>query len=161
MGDQYTGEAPTSADEKGRIMVPQNLRAIMDVHDHDTWCATRGFENYIFLFHKNAWDKFLSDNAAAFSGLDSRRSMLRRMFVGGMEKLKRDAQGRLSIPQHLRDYAGIEREAVLIGCGDHLELWNKGAWKKYQEHHMQAYGNLADELLGNGASIVTTGASGS
>lgn len=161
MSDQYAGEAPTTADEKGRIMVSQYFRSIMDVNDHDVWCATRGFENYVLLFHKTAWEKFLVDHASVFSGLDSRRSMLRRMFVGGMEKLKRDGQGRLSIPQHLREYAGIEREAVLIGCGDHLELWSKASWKAYQERHMQAYGNLADELLGNGAPTAATGASGS
>ncbi len=149
----YYGEVPTAVDEKGRIMVPQGFRAVMDVNDHDTWCLTRGFENYIFLFHKNAWEKFLADNVAVFSGLDSKRSMLRRLFVGGMEKLKRDGQGRLAIPSHLREYAGIDREAVLIGVGDHLELWSKSGWRQYQERQSEAYRTLADELLaGNGAA---------
>jgi MraZ protein len=149
----YFGEVYTAVDDKGRIMVPQGFRAVMDVHDHETWCVTRGFENHLFLFHKASWDKFLVDHARAFQGLDSKRSMLRRMFIGGMEKLKRDGQGRLAVPLHLREYAGIDREAVLIGVGDHLELWGKNGWRQYQERQSEAYKTLADELFGdNGAA---------
>lgn len=157
----YFGEVQTAVDEKGRIMVPQQFRAVMDVHDHETWCVTRGFENYLFLFHKASWEKFLVDNAKVFQGLDSKRSMLRRLFVGGMEKLKRDGQGRLAIPQHLREYAGIDREAVLIGVGDHLELWSKGGWRSYQENQSSAFKNLADELFAdNSAAAAITGVCG-
>jgi MraZ protein len=157
----YYGEVQTAVDDKGRIMVPQQFRAVMDVFDHETWCVTRGFENYLFLFHKKSWEQFLADNAKVFQGLDTKRSMLRRMFVGGMEKLKRDGQGRLAIPAHLREYVGIDREAVLIGVGDHLELWSKSGWLAYQERQSEAYKNLADELFADSsAAAAITGVCG-
>lgn len=143
----YFGEVHTAVDEKGRIMVPQAFRTIMDDNEHQIWCLTRGFENYIFLFHRKAWDAFLLEHKSVFSGLDSRRSMMRRLFVGGMERVRRDGQGRVAIPQHLRDYAGIDREAVLIGVGEHLELWSKDGWRQYQERQSEQYRTLADELL--------------
>jgi len=153
----YFGEVHTAVDDKGRIVVPQQFRTVMDVNDHDTWCLTRGFENYIFLFHKTSWEKLLAEKKDLLSGLDSRSSAFRRLFVGGMEKLKRDSQGRLAIPQHLRDYAGVERDAVLIGVGDHLELWSKTGWRQYQERQAENYRALADELFGASSAAGTLG----
>ena len=67
----YYGESQTAIDDKGRITVPQQFRQVMEVHDHDTWFMTRGFDGAIFLFHKEQWEK-LKDLGSGHSPLDPR-----------------------------------------------------------------------------------------
>lgn len=150
----YFGESSTSLDDKGRMNLPVQFRTVMDAHDHDTWYMTRGFDGAIFLFEKEQWAKLL-DSAKGFSPLDPRMLDFRRFFLGSVAKVKRDGQGRLPVPVHLREYAGIDREAVLIGVDDHLELWGKENWRTFQTRQAEQYKAMAAELFGrknNGAA---------
>ncbi len=143
----YYGEAHTSVDDKGRVNVPVHFRAIMELHDHDIWFMTRGFDGAIFVFHKEQWQALLANGASA-APLDPRMLDFRRLFLGSVAKVKRDRQGRLAVPAHLREYAGIDREAVLLGIEDHLELWSKDGWRAFQERQANEYKAMAAELFG-------------
>jgi MraZ protein len=72
----------------------------------------------------------------------------RRLFLGSVAKVKLDRQGRLAVPAHLREYAGIDREAVLLGVEDHLELWSKEVWRDFQKRQAADYKAMAAELFG-------------
>jgi len=126
----YYGEAHTAVDEKGRLNVPQQFREIMNVNDHDVWYLTRGFDNAVFMFEKARWAEVL-ETIESKQKLYPNMLDFRRFFLGSSAKVKRDAQGRLLIPAHLREYAGIDREAVLLGVEDHLELWGKDNWRAF------------------------------
>lgn len=153
----YYGESPTSADDKGRISVPVQFRSVMETLDHDVWYITRGFDGALFLFHKQQWEALLSQGKE-FSSLDPRMLDFRRLFLGSVAKVKRDGQGRLAVPAHLREYAGIEREAVMIGVEDHLELWSRNGWRTFQERQAEQYKAMAAELFGKpGAVAAETG----
>ena len=147
----YFGESQTSVDDKGRIAVPMHFRAIMEVHDHDVWYMTRGFDGAVFLFHRDKWNE-LSKPVEGFASLDPEMLDFRRLFIGSVAKAKRDRQGRLAIPTHLREYAGIDREAVLIGVDDHLELWSRAGWRAFQERQAEQYKAMAARLFGKPAS---------
>lgn len=152
----YYGEAQTAIDEKGRITVPLLFRQVMEVHDHDTWYMTRGFDGAIFLFHSAQWEK-LKNLGNGHNPLDPRMLDFRRMFLGSAAKTKRDKVGRLAVPALLREYAGLQKEAVLIGVEDHLELWSKERWCAFQQQQMASYKAMAAELFastraGNGAT---------
>jgi len=152
----YYGESQTAIDEKGRITVPVQFRQLMDALDHDTWFMTRGFDGAIFLFHREQWDK-LKDFGKGHNALDPRMLDFRRMFLGSAAKTKRDKAGRLAVPALLREYAGLEKEAVLIGVEDHLELWSKERWLAFQQKQMESYKEMAAELFastraGNGTT---------
>jgi len=146
----YYGECQVSVDEKGRVAVPVHFRAVMEVHDHDVWYMTRGFDKSVFLFHKEQWEKLQVQNQGA-SPLDPHLLDFRRLFLGSVSKVKRDAQGRLGVAAHLRVFAGIEREAVLLGVEDHLELWSVTGWLAFQERQAENYKAMAAELFGNKA----------
>ena len=151
----YIGETHTLLDDKGRLSVPMHFRAIMKVHDHDTWFLTRGFDRAIFLFQKAEWLSLLAQQDGA-PLLDPELLDFRRMFIGGAAKVKRDRQSRLMIPNHLREYAGITKEAVLIGLADHLELWSKAGWEAFQQAQVEAYKKQAGELFGSRRSAPAT-----
>lgn len=144
----YYGEAQTAIDDKGRITVPVQFRQVMEVHDHDTWYMTRGFDGAIFLFHSLQWEK-LKDLGSGYNPLDPRMLDFRRMLLGSAAKTKRDKAGRLAVPALLREFAGIEKEAVLIGVEDHLELWSKERWCAFQQRQMENYKAMAAELFGS------------
>lgn len=145
----YYGESNASVDDKGRLNVPVQFRSIMDVLDHDTWFLTRGFDGAVFVFHKEAWDKLLTQTGGGAT-LDPRTLDFRRMFLGSVAKVKRDRQGRLALPGHLREHAGIDREAVLVGVEDHLEIWSKEGWRAFQSRQAERYKDMAAELFGKG-----------
>ena len=144
----YFGETHTALDDKGRLAVPVQFRRIMQAMDHDTWFITRGYDNALFLYHKERWDRLLKHEVPGAT-LDPRIMDFRRFFLGGAAKAKLDRQGRLLIPQYLRDYAGIEREGVLHGVEDHLELWSNTGWRTFHERRMPDYKEMAAELFGN------------
>ena len=147
----YFGETHSALDDKGRLAVPVQFRRIMNVLDHDTWFITRGYDNSLFLFPKERWDKLLKEEIPGAS-LDPRIMDFRRFFIGGAAKAKLDRQGRLLIPLYLREYAGIEREGVLHGLEDHIQLWSNTGWRAFSERRMPDYKEMAAALFGNNRS---------
>ncbi len=143
----YYGEAHTALDDKGRLAVPVQVRHVMEALDHDTWFITRGYDNALFLYHKAQWDALLRHQIPGAT-LDPRILDFRRFFLGGAAKAKLDRQGRLLVPQHLRDYAGLDREGVLLGLEDHLELWSETNWRAFHERQLPDYKGMAADLFG-------------
>lgn len=143
----YFGEAHTVLDNKGRVTVSRRFRETMEVLGHALWYMTRGYDGSIFVFPKEEWDKIRAQ-ASKHSSMDARAIDFRRMFFGSVAEVRPDRQGRLNVPPHLRQHAGLEKEAVLIGCDDHLELWSGDGWRKYQEGMEAAYKEMGSELFG-------------
>ncbi len=142
----YFGEYSTSLDEKGRIIMPRRFRETMNVLGHAVWYMTRGFDRSIFLFHHEEWQKIRAQ-AAKYSSMNAKALDFRRMFFGSVAEAKPDAQGRMHIPTHLREFAGLEKEAVLLGVDDHLEIWSKEHWRAFQEQNEAAYKDMATQLF--------------
>lgn len=143
----YLGNYPSAIDDKGRIMFPVGLRNIMDAKDDDTWYFTIGYDGAIFMFSSRQWDGVVAQVSGG-AMLDPEMMDFRRMLLGSAGKSKRDGQGRIVIPQHLREYAELTTEAVLIGAGDHLELWSKAGWQAFQQRQMNDYKAMAARLFG-------------
>lgn len=142
----YYGETQTALDDKGRLNVPIQHRQVMDTMDHDTWFLTRGFDGAIFLFEKEKWQS-LANSGQEFAPLDPQMLDFRRLFLGSVAKVKRDKSGRLAIPAYLREFAGIDKDAVLLGVEDHLELWSKDNWVAFQRRQMDQYKAMAADLF--------------
>jgi MraZ protein len=142
----YFGESTSKIDDKGRITVPRRIRDTMDVLGHAIWYMTRGFDGAVFLFPKEEWDK-IRQQARQFSSMDAKVLDFRRLFFSSVAEAKPDAQGRMAVPPHLREHAGIEKEAVLIGVDDHLELWSKEGWRAFVERREQEYKQMAAPIF--------------
>jgi MraZ protein len=142
----YYGEQQTVLDDKGRITVSRKFRETMSVLGHVLWYMTRGYDGAIFVFPKEEWDK-IREQASSHSTMDAQAIDFRRMFFGSVAEVQPDRQGRLMVPSHLREYAGLGKEAALIGVGDHLELWSKDRWRAYQDSKEQEYKSMASELF--------------
>ena len=159
----YFGEAQTVLDDKGRITVSRRFRDTMNVLGHAVWYMTRGYDGSIFIFPKEVWDSIRAQ-ASSHATMDAQAVDFRRMFYGSVAEVKPDNQGRFSVPSHLREYAGLDKEAVLLGVDDHLELWSREGWRAFQEGKQPEYKEMASQLFvpqgevsgaGGGSSAVT------
>lgn len=142
----YYGEAQTTLDEKGRITISRKFREVMSVYGHVLWYMTRGYDGSIFIFPKEEWDKIRSQ-ASGHASLDAHAIDVRRMMFGSVAEAQLDRQGRLSIPTHLREYAGLDKDVALVGVGEHLELWSLDRWRAFQQAREDEYKAMASGLF--------------
>lgn len=142
----YLGEYSTTLDDKGRITVPRHIRVTMEANGDYVWYLTRGFDNCVFLYNQEEWKK-LREQMNKYSSMNVKALKLKRILFGGVAEARPDGQGRMSVPSHLRDYAGIDKDAVLIGLDDHLELWSRERWHAFQETMDSEYKELAAMLF--------------
>ncbi len=142
----YIGTAETVLDAKHRITVPRRVRETMEVLGHALWYMARGFDHSIFLFPRDEWNK-IRDQVKQYSSMDTRALDFRRLFFASVTEVRPDRQGRMPVPPHLRAYARLDRDAVLIGVDDHLELWSRDAWRAFQEQQEPEFKAMAAQLF--------------
>jgi MraZ protein len=142
----YFGEAQSAIDDKGRIVVPSLFRKKMDANHHLVWYLTRGYDKSIFMFHQEPWNK-ICEQVSKFSAMHARALDFRRLFFGSVAEVRPDNQWRIAVPQHLREHAGLQKEAVVIGVDDHLEMWERQAWNAYQDDREAEYKQTASSLF--------------
>jgi len=147
----YYGSHPTVLDEKGRITVPKRLHELMERSDHITWYMTRGYKGCLYLYNLPEWEKLVS-RVEALDPLDPKAHDFLRLVYGCAMDVKVDRQGRMPVPAPLRGFAGLDRDVVLVGMRNHLELWRKDAWDAYQEAKGAEFEEMAAELLLRGAA---------
>ncbi|MBI1313758.1 division/cell wall cluster transcriptional repressor MraZ [bacterium] len=139
-----TGTWPRSLDEKGRLAVPSRLRADLGGDDLKALFIAPWTDMSLAIFTPTAFDALsarMSDKSAA--KLDVRSYM--RLFYGQAEKLDLDAQGRLRIPERLKALAELQREVVLLGVSDHLELWDRTRWDEYVAKLSPQFDEIAEQ----------------
>ncbi|MCQ2557647.1 MAG: division/cell wall cluster transcriptional repressor MraZ [Oscillospiraceae bacterium] len=117
-----TGEYRHTVDNKGRIFIPARLRETLG----DIFYITISADGCLTIYNNENWSKFCSkvDELSYYN----QRKM--RAFFAYAAKCEMDLQGRVLLPQNLRDYAGIQKDVIIIGCGNHAEIWETGAWER-------------------------------
>ncbi|APV44965.1 transcriptional regulator MraZ [Dehalogenimonas formicexedens] len=119
----FFGEFHYKLDEKGRLPVPPHFRAPLQ----EGIVLAPGLDGCIDAYSNKEWEVFSSGIAAASTSPSKLRKLKRTMF-GQAFPASIDGQGRISLPEPLRFYAGIKTDAVVVGVSDHLEIWSKSAW---------------------------------
>ena len=142
----YYGEYQTTLDEKGRITVPSRFRELMKVLNHHVWYMARGFDGAVALYNQEEWSK-LSGEFKGLAVMDVRALDFRRLFFGSVAEVQWDQQGRMAVPAHLRAHGGLEREVVVLGLGDHLELWGRARWDAFLGDKGQQFKEMASALF--------------
>ena len=132
------GEYEHSLDAKGRLIMPAKLRSDMG----DRFIVTKGLDGCLFAFSQKEWLNFETKlKELPLSDKNARNFV--RFFLAGATECETDKQGRFLIPNNLRKAASLEKEAVVIGVGTRLEIWNKATWEKCDDDIS------ADEIAAN------------
>ena len=122
------GEYEHTIDAKGRLSMPSKLRRDMG----EAFIVTKGLDGCLFAFSQDEWKNFETKlKALPLSDKNARNFV--RFFLAGATECELDKQGRFLIPSNLRETAKLEKEAVIIGVGTRLEIWNKEVWVSKDE----------------------------
>jgi MraZ protein len=141
----FMGEFHHTVDDKGRLFVPQALRSGLG----DGFVVTRGLDKALFLFPAAAWQQLAARMRELPLGRADARSVARFLFSGA-QVADMDGKGRLLLMPHLRQHAGIDREAVWIGVGERVELWSAEAWAGYALTARDDFERMAEALVDAG-----------
>ncbi len=137
----FLGEVRHVLDEKGRIVIPSRFRPALK----DGLCITRGFDNALFVFPMEEWIKIDAKLRTSRMADKELRKFMRFWYSGAVQD-GLDSQGRLLIPRNLREYAMIDREIVIIGVSNRLEIWSGDLWDKYSGDSKEFYRTLGEAL---------------
>ena len=122
------GEYEHTIDAKGRISMPAKLRKDMG----ETFIVTKGLDGCLFAFSQEEWMNFETKlKALPLSDKNARNFV--RFFLAGATECEIDKQGRFLIPNNLRQAANLEKEAIIIGVGTRLEIWDRATWTSKDE----------------------------
>lgn len=139
----FFGEYSHNIDEKGRLSIPAKLRSQLK----GGAVVTKGLDNCLFLYPKKEWQSLASKMAARPLNKANERALARHFLAGAME-VDFDSQGRINLPEYLRDFAGLRKKAVVAGVYDRLEIWNETAWNNYKMANEKETNNIAEALEG-------------
>ena len=137
----FIGEFHHTLDDKGRLAIPVKFRADLA----QGAVVTRGLDRSLFLYPRQAWDKLAAKIAALPLGQSDTRAFARLMLAGAMDA-EVDKSGRVTIPEYLRTYAGLNKDVVVTGLYDRLEIWDEKAWTEYSSRTENAGNDIAERL---------------
>mgnify|MGYP000268179946 CR=1 FL=1 len=128
----FRGATSLNLDAKGRLAVPSKHRDALLAQCAGHLVLTAHPHRCLLLYPQPAWEP-IQAKMMALSSFDKQSSKLQRMLVGFAEDIELDTAGRLLVSPVLREFAGLEKQAMLVGQGSHFELWNLDAWRAQLE----------------------------
>jgi len=131
----FRGATSLNLDVKGRLAVPSKHRDALQAQCAGNLVLTAHPHGCLLLYPQPAWEP-IQAKMMALSSFDKQSSALQRLLVGYAEDITLDSAGRLLVSPSLREFAGVEKQAMLVGQGSHFELWNMDAWRTQLERVM-------------------------
>ena len=119
------GEYHHTIDEKGRLTIPSKVRYELG----ESFIVTRGIDRCLFIYPKHEWEQIIAKYRLLPNTKEARNFM--RFFLSGATVCEFDKQGRINISAPLIKYAGLEKECIIIGVNDRLEVWSRDAWEQF------------------------------
>lgn len=141
----FLGEYDHNMDEKGRLAVPSRFREELG----DGVVVTRGFDRCLMGFPRSTWEQLAQRVSGLSLGQGEARN-LRRLLFSGAADIMLDRQGRILIPQNLREYAGLGDAVIIAGLNTHFEIWATERWGEVLENIDSSASAIAEQLAALG-----------
>ncbi|XPP25424.1 MAG: division/cell wall cluster transcriptional repressor MraZ [Leucobacter sp.] len=138
----FLGTFTPKLDDKGRLILPSKFRDELS----DGLVITRGQERCLYVFSEQEFAQMHERLRAAPITSKQGRDYL-RVFLSGAHDETPDKQGRVTIPQALRSYAGLDRDLAVIGAGSRAEIWDAAAWQRYLDEQENAFADIEEEVI--------------
>lgn len=144
----FIGEYHHSIDDKGRLIIPSKFRSELG----EKFILTRGIENCLFAYSETNWTKIINKlETLPFTKKDARAFI--RFFLSGATIAEFDKQGRINITSPLISYANINKECVIIGAGDKIEIWSEESWNDFFTSAKDNMSDIAENLFNESVSL--------
>ena len=140
----FMGEYNHTIDAKGRLIVPAKFREILG----DNFIVTKGLDGCLFVYPNDEWTRF-EEKLKSLPLTNKNARQFTRFFLAGAAACEVDKQGRILLPQVLREFASLEKDVVLVGVASRIEIWSRERW----DESMNTYDGDMDEVAENIESL--------
>jgi MraZ protein len=137
----FIGEYKHTIDDKGRLAVPAKFKLKLKRGA----VVTRGLDDCLFLYPADEWKK-LAEKLVALPISQAKSRAFARLMLSGAMDVQLDAQGRIILPDYLRQYAGVHRKVVITGLYNRLEIWDEEKWSLYRQGTEKESGAIAEAM---------------
>ena len=141
------GEYEHTIDDKNRLTLPAKFRRAFE----DGIVVTRGLDGCVYAWPPSAWESYRDTTLSELHPLSQQGRRMRRHFFSGASETAPDRQGRVSIPPALLEHAKLGRDVVVAGVNDHLEIWDRAAWKRELAEVEGSAEDVAERLAAQGS----------
>jgi MraZ protein len=139
-----TGTYPRALDEKNRLALPKRLREVLAAPA--TLFITPGPDQSLWLYTEEELER-LAARLDQTPATDAEARTFRRLYFAQTEAVDLDQSGRLLVPERLATFAGLQKEVILIGVRDHLELWDAARWQNYVGQNAARFDSVAEKAF--------------
>jgi len=141
------GEFECKLDQKGRVILPANLKKQISPEAKDMFVINRGFENCLVLYPMNEWTN-ISAEINQLNLYNRKNRNFVRYFYRGATEVTLDASSRILLPKTLMNYAGIGKEVILFAFSNRIEVWAKDKYEQLMTDEPDDFAALAEEVMG-------------
>jgi MraZ protein len=138
-----TGEYRNSLDEKGRLLIPARIRSEIT---GNVLILTRGVDKCLWLFAPEEWRRVSESIVGNTSLFHARARLIQRRIIAPAQEAEIDKAGRINIPATLREYAGLSKEAIILGIKNYIEIWDEDEYQRYWDEKESEFQEAAEEL---------------
>ena len=142
----FKGSYKFTLDHKGRVNIPAKLRKATVGSSYDSFVITRGLEECLFVFALDEWEK-IEEKLRSLSFTQSHHRLFIRILLSNASDANLDGQGRIAIPQNLLKLAKIDKEVLILGALQRIEIWNPEIFESYLKQADQTYEQVAEKIL--------------
>lgn len=137
------GEYQHNIDVKGRLIIPVKFRDALG----EEFVITRGLDQCLFGYSMEEW-KAIEDKLKTLPLTKKDARAFTRFFFSGATECQLDKQGRINIPAQLVNYAKLEKECVILGVSNRIEIWSKHQWEDYFTSSEESFADIAESMVG-------------
>jgi len=142
----FYGEYLHSIDRKGRLILPAKFREVARTNFIEKFFVTRGLDKCLFMFCEEEW-RTQENKFKNMSFTKQQARTFNRLFFSGAIDFAPDAQGRILLPQYLKDYAEIKKDVAVIGVSNRIEIWSRQLWQEFYSTSRQSFEEVAEKII--------------
>ena len=137
----FIGEYQHTLDPKNRVIMPSKFREKLG----DSFVMTKGLDNCLFIYSSAEWS-IVEDKLKSLPMTNKDARAFVRFFFAGACECELDKQGRILMPNNLKDYAKIDKELVIIGVSTRIEIWSREEWNKFNSDANISYEDVTEKM---------------
>jgi len=142
----FYGEHEHSIDEKGRLIIPSKFREAFKENYVERFFVTRGLDTCLFVFTEDEWKKQEAKfRTLPFTSVQARQ--FNRLYFSGACEVTCDKQGRILVPDYLKEFAKIKRDVMVVGVSSRMEIWAKESWEEFYKNTKDSFEKIAEEIF--------------
>ena len=142
----FYGEFEHAIDRKGRLILPSKFREAAKSQFVEKFFVTRGLDKCLFMFPEEEW-RSQENKFKSMSFVKQQSRTFNRLLFSGAQDVSPDKQGRILLPQYLKDFADIKRDVMIVGVSNRIEIWAKNNWQDFYANSRQSFEEIAEKLM--------------